>query len=138
MLESIDIYENSYEIFKRERINKIQSYIIILIVMILIFCYYFFCFSYRKELDYYLKIITNENENYVEINLPNKYIYFLEGADIFINDKAVKYEIVNVNNVDNNYKILLKLQLKLEPTIIKLKIILTSKTLFERFKGGMI
>lgn len=136
MLESIDIYNGCYQIIKRKQPKRIVSWITILSISLILFFIIFFTYPYSKTSYYYENIIIEEGEYYVLINLDKTDTKnFVEGTILEVNDRVVKYEIVEmIDNYINN-QLLLKLQLKNEPkTILKLKIIFKKNTLFEKLK----
>ena len=138
MLETIDRFEDCYQIKKRKKISKIISFSTILILIIIISFLYFLYYPFEEIKTYYGTIITEGGETYVLIKTSN--LDELESYKIHylkIDDKVVDYEIVDVLNNDDYKEIILKLQLKHEPGIIKLKFILNEKTLFEKMKEDL-
>ena len=135
MLEDISRFDDCYQILKKKKNNKITSFATILIIILIILLIYFFFYSYRKTKTYYATVINEKGENYVIIKSNNiEELIYHRNAILQVDDKVVNYEIVDIINNTNYYDIILKLQLNIEPRIIKLKIILPEKTLFERFK----
>ena len=137
MLESINRFDDCYEVIKRKKNSKIISFIVILIVVLIIFLMYFFLYPYNKIKTYYGSVIKIDDSIYVSIKVSNVNYLYDKSTILKIDNKIVNYEIVDViNNYDYN-DIILKLQLNLEPKIIKLKFILPKKTLFERLKEDL-
>lgn len=137
MLENINRFDDCYEIIKRKKNSKIISFVIILVVVLIIFLMYFFLYPYNKIKTYYASVIKVDDDIYVSIKVSNANYLYDKSSILKIDNKIVDYEIVDIiNNYDYN-DIILKLQLNLEPKIIKLKFILPKKTLFERLKEDL-
>ena len=135
MLEDISRFEDSYQILKKKKNKKITNFITILVVVLIVFLSYFFFYPYSKTKTYYANMINEEGENYVIIKTNNiEELTYHKNVILKVNEEVVNYEIVDIINNIDYYNVILKLQLNIEPRIIKLKIILPEKTLFERFK----
>ena len=135
MLEDISRFEDSYQILKKKKNKNITSFITILIVILIVFLIYFFFYPYSKTKTYYANMINEEGDNYVIIKTNNiEELLYHKDVILKVDDNVVNYEIVDIINNIDYYNIILKLQLNIEPRLIKLKIILPEKTLFERFK----
>lgn len=140
MLESINRFDDCYQIIKQKKNSKIVSFITILIIIIYVFLMYFFFYPIKQTTTYYGTILEEEGETYVNVKIPyddqslytKKHIHAL-----IIDDKLVNYEIVDIINNIDYYEVILKLQLNLESSLIKLTFILNEKTLFEKMKEAL-
>ena len=135
MLENISRFEDCYQILKKRKNKKITSFTTILLIILIIILIYIFFYPFSKTKTYYATMVNKEGENYVIIKSNNieEFLYH-RNVILQVDDEEVNYEIVDIINNINYYDVILKLQLNIEPRIIKLKIILPEKTLFERFK----
>ena len=137
MLETINRFDDTYQIIKNKKNSKIISFTTILFILIIIFMIYFFFYPIKQTETYYGTIFKQKGDMYVVFKtsylseyLFNKKIYPI----LEIDNRVVNYEIVDIiNNKDYN-EIILKLQLNYEPRIIKLTFLLKEKTLFEKLK----
>ena len=136
MLDNISRFEDTYQILKNKKTTKIIKYTTVIFILFFIFTIYFFLYPISNVITYYGTIIYEKGETYVVFKTIDldEILYSENIQSVLIDDKNIKYEIVDIINNKDYYKVYLKLQLKLEPRIIKLKFILKPKTLFERVK----
>lgn len=139
MLETIDRFEDCYQIKKRKKSSRIVSFSTILILLIIIFLLYFLYYPFEVSKTYYGSTFTEGGETYVIIKTSNMDEFkFSKIHHLKVDEKLVNYEIVDIiNNVEYN-EVILKLQLNYEPRILKLKFILNKKTLFEKMKEELL
>ena len=135
MLESIERFDDCYYIYKNKKTHNIINFITIMFITILIILIYFFFYPFDNIKTYYSTIINEEGVSYVSIKTLSTST-FINSKDTYldIDGQIVDYEIVDIIDYIGYNEVILKLQLNLEPRILKLKFILKPKTLFERVK----
>lgn len=99
--DNINVYNNSSVVYMRKQNSKIISWINILLIGSVLFCIIGLKYKYSIFNIYYAKVIKNENENYVYMNVDSEFIDFKNRNYLEIDDKEYKCHLRSIS--DNYY-----------------------------------
>lgn len=94
--------------------TRIYSFTTILLIFIIVFIILGSLFSYNKSTNYVATII-NEEELYFKVTISNADLKEIDKSTLIIENKKYNFHIINIekNDYDNNYNILLSINLNI-------------------------
>ena len=139
----IDIFNNSSVIYMRKANSKIISWINILLIGSILFLALIFFYKYHIEDIYYSNVVKTEEENYIVLNVDEKFINIKNRNYLQINDEDYKCHLISFSDnyyVFNDkkywevrYECDIPEELNLNNNIVKVKINYRKTTLFKEF-----
>ena len=99
--ESLNIYDNSSIVYLRKQSSKIISWFNILIIGSILFCIIGFKYKYSISNIYYAKVIHNDEENYISIDVDEDFLLMKNRNYLNIDDEDYKCHLLSFS--DNYY-----------------------------------